>query len=187
MDTTQNRSYATLPDNWREVALASPESAKGVRAIAAAFAILIDGEGDLIITEGEINKHITVADKKYGIGYHSRARAEYIIETSPACVRAVFSGSDPRKFRAIYDELKAKKSLGKHEEPIAVDRIRKTATAFELRYELVKMLSNDDLEKVLKYAGARLHPDNKETGNEDEFKRLNELWSKLKEIGEGEE
>ncbi len=186
MDTIQNRSYATLPENWRETALASKPSDIGVRAIAASFAILVDGEGTLITTEGKPNLHITVADQKYGIGWHSRARAGYIIETSPSTVRAIFSGSDPRKFRIIYETLKAKKSLGKHEEPIAVDRIRKTATAFELRYELVKMLSNDDMEKVLKYAGARLHPDNKETGNEDEFKRLNELWSKLKEIGEEE-
>jgi len=177
------RSYKTLPENWRQVALASDEKkAKGVRAIAAAFAMLVDGEDAIapVGRNGEPNVNLTVADVKYGAGYHSRERAEYIIENSPSTVRDLFSGTDPRKLRTIYDELKAKKDLGRHEEPL--ERIRETATVFELKYELYELLTNDDLEKVLKYALARLHPDNKETGNETKYKRLGEIWSKIKTV-----
>jgi hypothetical protein len=181
--TETQRALRTLPENWRQVALASDEKkAKGIRALAAALAMRVDGEDAIapVGRNGEPNVNLTVADVKYGAGYHSRERAEYIIDNSPSTVRDIFSGADPRKLRTIYDDLKAKKSLGKHEEPRLA--VRETATVFELKYELYELLTNDDLEKVLKYALARLHPDNKETGNETKYKRLGEIWGKIKAI-----
>jgi hypothetical protein len=173
-------------DRWRQIALASPVSSKSVRAIASAFAMLVDGEGEISpiknVKTGEDNKGLTVADVKYNVGCHSREKAEYIIENSPSLVRDMFSGADPRKLRTIYLELKAKKKFGKHEEPLNAERPRETATVFELKYELYELLTNDDLEKVLKYALARLHPDNKETGNETKYKRLGEIWGKIKAV-----
>ncbi len=182
LTTIQIKSYKTLPDNWRKVASESPLTATAVRSIAAAFAILVDGEGASLLSPDGKERAVTVADEKYSVGYHSRVRAEYLINNSPSLVRDAFSGADPRRLRTIHDELKAKKKFGKHEEPLEVDRIKGTATVFELKYELYELLSNDDLDKVLKYALARLHPDNKETGDEVKYKRIGELWSKIRTI-----
>lgn len=184
LTTAQLRSYKTLPSNWREIALASKPNATGVRAIAAAFAMLVDGEDAIapLGKDGKPNVSATVADVKYGAGYHSRERVMYIIETSPSTIRDMFSGVNTDGVQKIHDLLKAKNDLGKHTEPLNVDRIKGTATVFELKFELYELLSNDDLEKVLKYALARLHPDNKETGDETKYKRLGELWSKIKSV-----
>jgi hypothetical protein len=184
LTTSQLRSLKTLPENWREQALASPKNSTAVRAIAAAFAMLVDGEDAIapLGRDGQPNVSATVADVKYGAGYHSRERVQFIIENSPATIRDMFSGVDARGVQKIHDLLQAKLDLGKHQEPTTVDRPRGTATVFELKYELYELLTNDDLEKVLKYALARLHPDNKETGNEVKYKRLGEVWSKIKDI-----
>jgi hypothetical protein len=184
LTTSQMRSLKTLPENWREIALASPKNSTAVRAIAAAFAMLVDGE-DAIAPfgrDGKPNVSATVADVKYGAGYHSRERILFIIENSPATIRDLFSGVDNRGVQKVHDMLQAKLDLGKHQEPTTVDRPRGTATVFELKYELYELLTNDDLEKVLKFALARLHPDNKETGNETKYKRIGEIWGKLKDI-----
>jgi len=185
LTTAQMKSYKTLPENWREVALASPKTATGVRAIAAAFAAIVDGESFIPATNdvtGKTNVSATIADIKYGSGYHSRERAQFIIDNSPAVTRDVFHGIETRKLLTVYEELKVKRNLGKHEEPLNVDRPKGTATVFELKFELYELLSNDDLERVLKFALARLHPDNKETGDETKYKRIGELWGKIKDV-----
>lgn len=182
LSTIQLRSLKTLPENWRELALASKST--GVRAIASAFAMLLDGEGGIapIGKDGKANSSATIADRKYNAGYHSRERAQYIVSNSPATVRDIFLGHNNDGLEKIHRELKVKMETGKHEEPLNVERVKGTATMFELKYELYEMLNNADLEKVTKYALARLHPDNKETGNEGKFQRLTELWGKIKDV-----
>jgi hypothetical protein len=114
LTATQMQSLKMLPKDWREVALASTKNSTGIRAIAAAFAMLLDGEDSVapIGRDGKPNVSATVADVKYGAGYHSRERVQFIIENSPNTVRDMFSGVDTRGVQKIHDELQVKKSLG---------------------------------------------------------------------------
>jgi hypothetical protein len=187
-------SLRQLPKNWREVAI-QPTASKSQKAIASALAMIEDGESAICNNptcagcqqakaEGKTNTRCTVADHKYGIGYHSRERAAFIVKTSPAWTRKLWFDETKEPLEKVHRFIRADVERDSFDEESTKTFIRKRAFDASEHLTIVRffnMLSLNSLSRAWKAEAALLHPD-VTAGDDTRITELNEVWTMIEGI-----